>query len=200
MDESSDEDIMRKWLVQLDDLIVPESLEIIKLSLRSELKQVQLESIGSSADLCDALRGVYDDEQKVLARIMYALKVLGHRRYGYYALRKLQQTVTLPTEFDLSCLPTIVDHDKFCLYQHLATVCRVLPRENYDRFIKHFATQLEINHSTVKTPCEVLVKMLLADKISCENHEELIEEAMIKSHLCDDALKIYQTRCGEICE
>ena len=192
---------MRKWLVQLDDLIVPESLEIIKLSLHSELKQVQLESIKSSADLCNALKEVYDDEQKILSRIMCALKILGHRRYGHYSLRKLQKTITLQqTEFDSSCLPEYVDRAEFCLYQCLAMVCVVLPQEINERFIKHFAKQLEINPSTVKTPCEVLIKMIQADRISCANHEALIEEAMIKSHLSDEKIKKYKNRFEEICE
>ena len=192
---------MRKWLVQLDELIVPDSLEIMKLSLRSELKQVQLDGIKSAADLSNALKGVYDDEQKILSRVMYALKILGHRRYGYYALRQLNKAMTIQQiEFDSSFLPASIDRDEFCLYQCLAIVCVVLPRESNERFIKHFAKQLEINPGTVKTPCEILIKMIQAEKISCKNHENLIEEALIKSHLPDDKIKKYKNKFEEICE
>ena len=191
--------MVRKWVVQLDDLIVLESLKIIKLSLRSELSYVQLESIVRVSDLYDALKRVYKNEQKIVARIMYALRMLGHRRYGYYALRKLTKTLH-PDQFDTSFLPSSTDQSEFCLHQYLATLCVVLPQEHNEQFIKHFSKQLEINHSTVKTPCDMLTKMLEFNKINCENYEDLVEEAMIKAHLSDDTIQKCKERCGEICK
>lgn len=197
--KKSDEDVVRKWVVQLDDLIDPESLEIIKLSLRSELKQTQLDNITRSSDLYNALKNskVYDDEHSILARIMYALMVLSHRRYGHNALRRLGKE-QCQSPFKISSLPARVDHAKFSMCQCLATACVVLKPENNERFIKHFANQLEINRNTVKTPCEIFVKMLQSDKITSENYHDLIEEAMVKSHLSDEKIEEYQKRCENI--
>lgn len=196
--EENDENVVRKWLAKLDDLIVPENLEIIKLSLWSELNQTQLDSIRKVYDLYDVLKGKYDSEQKILSRIMYTLMMLGHKRYGCYALKKLRREHY--DQFDPSCLPESpgADQNRFCICQRLATICIVLPQENRERFIKYFAKQLKINRSTVTTPCEVLVKMLEFNKINYENHKDLLDEAAFKSHLSDDAISKYKNRCEKI--
>ena len=192
------EDMIRDWLAKLPDLIDQGSLEIIKLGLRSELKQVQLDTIRSVTDLYDVLQRVYDDPEKVFARLVYALTLLGHRRYGKFAIRKLPQR---PPEFNpLTSLPAHVDPESFFLHQCLATVCRIIPEEGdtIERFIKHVAKLMCVNPSTLKTPCEALIKLLELVKIDQVNHLDLIEEALIKCGVSENTIKEYLTTCDEI--
>ena len=190
--------MIRDWLAKLPDLIDQGSLEIIKLGLRSELKQVQLDTIRSVTDLYDVLQRVYDDQEKVFARIVYVLTLLGHRRYGKLAIRKLLQR---PPKFNpTNSLPQNVDLERFFLHQCLATVCRVIPEEGaiIERFIKHVAKLIDVNPKTLKTPCEALVKLLELDRISYENYLDLIEVALIKCGVSESIIKEYLKSCEEI--
>ena len=162
------------------------------------MKPAQLETVQSVANVYDALRHVYDTEGNVLARIVYALRILGHRRYGYFAIRKLQQT--LPSFDPHTSLPKGVDCDEFYFYQCLATVCRVIPEENEECFIKHFSRLLEINPNTVKSPCKILVRLIVGSKLGCENYLDLIEDALIKSKLSESVIREYLDSCDKICK
>lgn len=170
-------------------------MEILKLSYRSELKQDQLDDATSVCDIYNALKRVYDDERTIVARIVYSLKILGHRRYGWFAIRKLEQE---PAPFSLASLPGSINHDEFFLYQSLATTCKVIPEEYIQDFVKYFAKQMRINHNTIKSPCEALTKMLDEANIDCSNYVDVIELAMIKCKVPDLVMKEYNDSCNRI--
>lgn len=108
-----------------------EGLAIMKLSMLSELTQTECESIARPSDLYHALETYYPDKDVQLARYIYALEKLGHRRYGCRAIRALDKQHR-PKPFNLDQLPKKVDQSVFLVHQRLAVLCCMLPKDNYE--------------------------------------------------------------------
>lgn len=183
---------MRKWLAMVDNWIDEESLEIVKLGMRAELNQDLRDGVKRPSDLVNALTVHYTIPIAV-SRIIYSLEILGHRRYGYRSIRYLQQHLNQKVKpFDPSSdLRAGVHPQKFCLHQCLAVACQILPEEHKGSFAKHFGKKLSINPKTMKTPCNVITRLLERDEVDFENHIDVIEEAFIKSKLSESKIKRY---------
>ena len=175
----------------MDEYIDSESIEILKLSTRSELTQRERDEVKRPSDLYHALANHYSDPAVQLARFIYALEKLGHRRYGSRAVRELGQANGI-----------IFDHTKlngdtniFLLHQHLADLCCMLPNTYQSKLIDHFAKELQINPSTCKTPCEILTKALEKEILTADDHINVIEDALIKVGLSENKIKVYIGSC-----
>lgn len=183
--------------MKLDDYIDQESLEIMKLSMRLELSQAELESVRYLSDLFRTLEKHYDNSEVLLARFMYTLKILGHGRYGERAIRGLESLQQKLNPFSLDKdLKRGVDFDNFCLHQHLALACSMVPKEGNKCVIRQFARMINVNPSTVSTPCEIVTKLIESRKITVKNQLDLVEEVFIKSKLfSEDQLRKYRENC-----
>ena len=131
------EDATLKWVAKVDDYIDAESLAILKLSAQSELTQNERDGVKCASDLYRALAKHYTDLKVLLARFIYALEKLGHRRYGYRAIRVLPIT-DRPAPFDHSKLQPKVAESEFIFFQRLAALCCMLPRSYHTNFIAYF--------------------------------------------------------------
>ena len=160
--------------------------------MRAELKQDLRDTVKGLSDFYNVLKTKYDNHV-ALSRMIYALEILGHRRYGCRAVRELERLLQCkPEPFNpFTDLRSGIDTHDFCLHQCLAIACRILPEESNKYFKIHFAKILKVNHQTMKTPCEVITKLLEHDKITFDNQLDLVEEAFIKSKLSESKIKEY---------
>ena len=196
------EDDVLNCMIKIDEYIDEGSVEIMKLSMRLELSQSELETAKHPSDLFHGLSKYYDHLEIVVARLMYALKILGHKRYGQRAIRELEQLPQTPETFHPD---TDVKHgtclENFYLHQCLALACRMVPNgESANRFVTHFANILKINPSTVSTPCEIIIKLIERDKICSKNQLNLLEEAFVKLNLSDSHIRDYTENCKRLCK
>ena len=191
---------MLAHVLKIDGYIDEVGVQIMKLSMRLELSQTNIDNANHPSDLYRALADHYSDPGVALARLIYALRILGHRRYGCRAIRELELLEQKPEPFDpsSSVVKQDADLDDFCLHQCLALACQVLPKESYESFINHFSPILNINPKTVNTPCEIVTQLIEKDKISAKNYLDLMEEALIKSRLSDREIKEYMENCNMI--
>ena len=185
-----------KWLAKISkDYIDAGSLDILKLSVRSELTQEECDKVRSASDLYHALEKHYTDPKVLLARFIYALEKLGHRRYGHRAVRELSSKHSLPLAFaDLTMekFKPIIDRNEFILLQRLAVLCCMLPEGCHPKFISHFAKKkLNANPSIYQTPCDILTNLLLERIITMDNLFNEVEEALIKVELSESQIKEY---------
>lgn len=157
-----------------------DGLDIMKLSVRSELSEIDCESIKSSANLFHALEKPYPNKDVQLARFIYTLEKLGHRRYGCRAIRKLDERYC-PPPFDVG--KQVADIDNFVVCQRLAVLCCLLPKDSYSKFITHCAKKCECNPTKCKTPWGILVECLNREIITYENHLDQIEDALHEAGL-----------------
>ena len=179
----------------------------MKLSMRSELTQAEMEGAKSPSDLAHCLmKSHYSEPSILLARFLYALKILGHRRYGYRAMRRIysilnecidhppaiQSSSDIKFEIDAH---VNVDKNTFLLNQYLATACRLIPPKCCGSFILYCAKQLGHNPEKYSTPCEVITKMLEQQIISPDNHLEFMEDALITAGVSERVLQEYQDLC-----
>lgn len=180
--------------MKTDDFITRESVDIMKLSMRCELTQKERDTAHKCSSLYYALTNHYKKEDS-LARFYYALKILGHRRYGCRAARELEGT---PQEFDVAA--KVQDHNKsdFILHQCLAIVCRLIPSEYYRGFITHIAKELRVNPDLFNTPCDVLIKALEENYFMSTNQFNLIEDALIKAGLSESKIREYVESCQDL--
>ena len=183
-----------KWVTKISkDYIDAGSLDILKLSVQCELTQDECDKVKSVSDLYHALAKHYTDPIVLLARFIYALENLGHRRYGHRAVRELS-SYSLP-QFDLTMakLRFKMTRNDFILLQRLAVLCCMLPESCQSRFISHFAKQKHVNAnpSIFQTPCDILTKLFLEHIITADNLFNEIEEALIKVELSESQIKEY---------
>lgn len=189
-------DEILKWVAKISsDYIDAGSLDILKLSVRSELTQEECDRVISASDLYHALAKHYTDPKVLLARFIYALEKLGHRRYGHRAVRELSSNHSLPPAFtDLAKVKfrPAVDRNEFILLQRLAVLCCMLPEGCHPKFTSHFAKKkLNANPSIYQTPCDILTKLLLERVLTTDNLFNEIEEALIKVELSESQIKEY---------
>lgn len=169
-------------MTKVDDYITVESLDIIKLSVRSELTQVECDKIEVASDVYRELAKHYTDPEVLLARFIYALEKLGHRRYGHRAIRELKECYH-PSPFDFTKLLEKTDKNDFILRQRLAVLCCMLPEEYSANFIRHLAKKIPVNPQKFKTPCQILKIAVQETIITPDNHVNEIEEALIQANL-----------------
>lgn len=187
------EDETLTWVTKIsDDYIDAGSLDILKLSVRSELSQDECEKVKSVSDLYHALAKHYADPIVLLARFIYALENLGHRRYGHRAVRELSRYSLPPFDLTMAKLRPEMTGNDFILLQRLAVLCCMLPESCYPKFISHFAKKkLNANPSIYQTPCDILTKLLLELIITTDTLFNEIEEALIKVELSESQIKEY---------
>ena len=171
----------------------------MKLSMRSELTQDERDDAKSPSDLAHYLQEQYDSPLVLQARLIYTLEILGHRSYGYRAVRKLEESYK-PPPFDIvTNLPPKVDKEEFLLYQYLATACRLIPQDCCEHFIYHCAEKLEgYNHNMFTTPCEVLTTLLQETVLKPDNHVDFMEDALIEAGVPESTIQKYNTICNKI--
>ena len=198
-----DENAVLKEIIKTDDLIDDKGLELMKLSMHEELTQSEKEAAKSPSVLAVCLKKRYDNLEDLLARFIYALRMLGRRHYGHRAARNLEKTFSSLTRchpFD-NMVPTKskVDRQRFLLYQHLVTACRLIPPEHCDAFVHQCAKikNLEINERKY-TPCQVLIKLLHENKLTCDNQEDFMEDAMVKAGVSESIMDEYENICTKI--
>ena len=184
-----------------DDLIDDNGLELMKLSMYEELSQNEKESARSPSDMARCLKRHYDNPQDLLARFIYTLRMLGSRLYGRRAARNLEKAVGSRWHLLFDNVPTKskVDRQRFFLYQHLVTACRLIPPEHCDNFVRWCAKikKLEINVGKY-TPCQVLEKLLHENELPCHDQEDFMEEAMVKAGVSESILEEYEKICIKI--
>ena len=187
------EDEILRWVAKIsDNYIDAASLDILKLSIRSELTQDECNRIESASDLYHALAKHYTTPTALLSRLIYALENLGHRRYGHKAVRELLRHSLPPFELRTDKLRSGWTKNDFILLQRLAVLCCMLPESCHSRFISHFAKKkLNANPSIYQSPCKVLTKLLLERIITKDNLFDEIEEALIKVELSESQIKEY---------
>ena len=180
----------------IDGDIDENSLEIVKLSMRCELTQDERDSIKDTLSLCNCLLKHYNPTnlEELLSRVIYALEILGHRRYGYRAIRKIEKKCK-PPPFDIDGL---VEKEKFLLHQYLAVACRLIPQSSNRSFIIHCAKELSHNPNKYATPCSIITQLLEQDKLTVKNHKEFMEEALIKADFSELQLNVYHDTCNRI--
>lgn len=190
---------MRTLIGSLDKDIDREGLEIMKLSMRCELRQDQVENATKASELCYHLIEVYERPEVVLTRIIYALEILGHRRYGYRSVRKIENAYTRPlASFDTTMLPERVNKENFLLRQYLAVACRHISEECSRHFIAICANRLHQNSKIFTTPCAVITKLIEESVVTVDNHEDYMEEIMVEANVSESQLKQYHDICRRI--
>ena len=197
------EDETLRWVAKIsDNYINAASLDILKLSVRSELTQDECDRIESVSDLYHALAEHYTTPKALLSRLIYALENLGHRRYGHRAVRELSRYSLPPFELSMAKLRSGLTGNDFILLQRLAVLCCMLPESCHSKFISHFAKKkLNANPSIYQSPCKVLTKLLLEHMITKDNLFDEIEEALIKLEISESQIKEYfdnYEKIGEI--
>lgn len=166
----------------------------MKLGMHSELTQPEIDNAKKPSDLYHALAKHHSDQTESSARFIYALRMLGHKRYGCRAVREL------PGEFpafDVAKLEVEKQH-QFLFHQCLVIACRLLPRKCYHGFVAHFAKKLKVNPDNFDTPCSILTKSLKKGFITPDNQLDLLEEAFIKAELSENKIKEYAESCQEL--
>ena len=168
------------WTLRVDDYIDEDSLEIMKLGMRSELTQAQRDESRSPSDLYHAIECRYHDSSVCLARFIYALKRLGHRRYGYRAIRQLSEfpIVEPPAFHPTTCLGT----DEFKRFRFLQNLVEVLVclkgnQDTQDKLIRYFVEEHlhGTNPNNIKTLCHLFTLLLEREVISADRPQALVE-------------------------
>ena len=161
----------------MDDHIDTESLDIMKLGMRGELTQTERDAADQPSDLYHALVKHYEPPV-ALARFVYALERLGHRRHGRRAVNELSEFfISIPDQFTAAAHMTEDNVEAFLLHQSLVDVLVHLEEEYYTKIIPHFAkTCLRgINPNTIDSPCALFTQMLETGVITTANTDRLVE-------------------------
>lgn len=133
----------------------------MKLGMRGELTQTERDAAHRPSDLYHALVKHYE-EPVALARFIYALENLGHRRHGHRAVRQLSEfSIPKPGRFDPVANMSREEVKSFQFYQCLVDVLVHLEEEYYPKLISHFTkTYLQgINPNTIDSPCALFTQL-----------------------------------------
>ena len=182
VDNDSDSERAYAWTLRVDDHIDEESLEIMKLGMRRELTQVQRDEAKSPSDLYRALECHYrfQDSSVCLARFIYALKRLGHRRYGHRAIRQLRDfSIVEPTAFHPAAYLGENDLKIFKFLQSLVEVLVALKgKQNMQQKLIKYFTEKHLNRanpSNIKTLCSLFTLLLEKEVITADRPQPLTE-------------------------
>lgn len=188
-----------KWVQAVDNHIEKSSIEIMKLGLRTELAQVEMEREKFPSDLYRKLEKKYSRPEVLLSRFIYALEKLGHRRHGFRAVRKLNEFgIMKPKQFNPA--DEIIDPAKvqlFNFYQCLVEICRDLEVSYYKRLstysTKTFLGGVNPKLPTCKTPWKLFVNLLDHRIISEDDQTRLLEGLeVIGATQCIDHIHNYR--------
>ena len=179
--DNGDENKVHKWIIRVDEHIDQESLEIMKLGMQSELKQIDTEKAERPSDLYHALecRYQYQEPSVCLARFIYALKRLGHRRHGHRAIEQLNYFIPEPTEFHPATYMSRNDLKMFEFLQNLVGILVSLKEKHkmQQKLIKLFAEKHlnRTNPNNIKTLCSLFTLLLQREIITADRPQALIE-------------------------
>ena len=189
------EDNALKSLAVAECLIDKESLDIIKLSMHNEISEDFRENTKSLSQLYNHLKSRYNnDPTKTIVRLIFALEILGHMRYGYRAANVLKKLFKDdPPALDMS--PAM--KEDFLFQQLLAIACKLLPSNCYKKFIRYCAKQMRHNQRLYRTPCEVIRVLISTTTLTKDNCSEFMEDALIKAGLSESKLQMYSNQCSK---
>lgn len=187
-------------VARIDDLIDDNGLELMKLSMYEELTQNEKDNSKNPSALARHLEKYYDNPQDLQERLIYTLRMLGRRHFGHRAARKLEKLFGSQYHPFDNMVPakSKIDRRRFLLYQHLVTACRLIPPDSWKGFIHQCAKILKVNERKYKTPCQVLIKLLHENKLTCDNHEDFMEEVMVKAGISESIMDEYENICIKI--
>ena len=174
-------DDILKWIVRVDDHIDRESFDIMKLGMRGELTQTERDIALKPSDLYHALAKHYK-QPIALARFIYALKKLGHRRHGCRAVGQLREfSISKPRKFNPATYMRREKLKLFQLHQCLVEVLVHLGEKYYPKLISHFTrTHLHgTNPKTIDSPC-ALFKQLLDKAVIREDSMDIMVDGLRK--------------------
>lgn len=132
-----------------------------------------------------------------MARYVYALERLGHRRYGFRAIRRLNEfSIEKPVQFDPTMCSNPLESNFYqCLVDinvHLNTSC-------HPRLIAYAAKALldGANPELIKSPHELLLKLLQMRVISKDDQRNLVEALqIIGADRCVEYIHCYRHQNG----
>lgn len=196
-DLTPDENSLLKAIVGIDDVIDKNGLELMKLSMYEELTEAERNDAKSPSDLATYLMKHDYNPQDLLERFIYTLRMLGRRHYGHRAARNLEKSFC--HRFNtIGPVKSNVDRQKFLLYQYLVTACRLIPSDCCKCFICQCARVLGHNPKKYKTPCQVLVKLLHENELTCDNHVHFMEDLFVKAGVSESVMEEYENMCTKI--
>ena len=189
---------LRSWLQMVDDHIDKSSLEIMKLGLRGDVKEGELEKAKSPSDLYNILTksrlANKHDSDIILARFVYALEILGHRRHGFRAVRKLKDnSIRKPTQYS----PTGNQDEirEFNFFQCLVQICVHLDNKHYQPLF-NYSTKIYlsgINPSNFNKPTQLLTRLLHERIITTEDQNCLVEVLeIVRADKCIEYIHRYR--------
>lgn len=152
----------------------------MKLGLQSDLLQDDLDKATRPSNLYNALvkRRLANewDQEVLLARFVYALEKLGHRRYGFRAVRKIENFgIKRPAEY---CpVGEQAKVKEFHFFQCLVEICVHLDVKHYRPLYKYSA-KMHFNGTNPKlitAPAHLLTLLLYEGVITIDKQEHLVE-------------------------
>lgn len=161
----------------MDDHIDEESVDIMKLGMRGELTQRERDAALKPSDLYHALAKHYE-EPVALARFIYALEKLGHRRHGHRAVRQLSEfSISKQEKFTPNMSIRREKLKLFQLHQCLVEVLVHIEEEHHPVLIFHFTTTYlhGANPNTINSPCTLFTQLLDKGVIGKDNIGVLAE-------------------------
>ena len=196
------EDNILSWAIRVDDHIDRESVDIMKLGLRGELTQNERDAALNSSDIYHVLAKHYK-QPVALARFIYALEKLGHRRHGHRAVTELSKfSISKPEKFNPA---TYMKREKlklFHFHQCLVEVLVHLGKEHQPKLISHFArTHLHgTNPRTIESPC-ALFTQLLEKQVITKDNMDILDDGLRKINDYENADRVvnYQQSKGYVC-
>lgn len=152
-------------------------MDIMKLGMRGELTQTVRDAVLKPSDLYHALAKRYDGPI-LLARFIYALEKLGHRRHGCRAVRQLSEFyISKPEKFNPATCMRRKKLKFFLFYQCLVEVLVHLGEEHYPMLMFHFtSTYLHgANPNTIESPAALFTQLLDKAVIRKDNIDTLVD-------------------------
>lgn len=190
---------MLKWVQAVDSHIDENSVEIMKLGMtQSELTQPERENARKPSDLYHALANHYPNLEELLARYVYALEKLGHRKHGFRAVRKLDDfSIQKPNQFNPTGESTEVQDFNFC--QCLVDICVHLDISCYSR-LNAYACKTFLdgaNPKLISSPQELFMRLLQDQVITKEKQKDLVEALhIVGADKCVEYIHCYRHQNG----
>ena len=145
----------------------------MKLGMRSEFHQTELDTARKASDIYNIL---VNKHREALARFVYALEKLGHRRHGFRAVRKLKEfSIQKPSQYMPSGGKREVQ--KFNFFQCLVEICVHLDANLYSRLFAYSAKVLlgGTNPKKFETPCKLLICLVNREVMHAGDQTKLVE-------------------------
>ena len=164
------------------------------MGLHTDLQETELETAHTPSDIYNLLFEKHSLEVS-LSRFIYALEKLGHRRYGFRAVRKSRElSIEKPSPY----VP-VGDREKvqkFNFYQCLVEICVHLDHKKYYRRLSAYCASLLLdgaNPYNMETPCQLLIQLLHRDIINKDDQNKLVDAlGIIGADRCIDDIYKYR--------